>query len=434
MANRALADVLALIQAREDIYADQQTDLAGLDTLLSAFETQAAAGDFEDENLVMGAWLKSVRSAMDTLAKVLIDDGGLSTVLGRYASSPNLADKETNLAYFQKKLVDDADEFEERGLTKATTATAGGSNTGTNQVIIHTIDPAYGGDVGHVETKTISVEKAYPVVAIEGNEELVIRGAAKGDYEYLEGGSSVGNAYQQEYGKAPQGPSELQEVLQTGEPFNSVCGDEQSGNLINDGDFENANLNDEWVESTGTWTEDTTDECIGLQSVSTQGNGILYQFVGARVYQRCFYGIDFVAKKTSTPTGSLTMKLKDDATTYITITKDIATLTTGPVKQTFGTVFLPKTADMSTLRVEFEVSTYGSSGKVVIDEATLQMLKVVDGGYAIGVTGGVTPGAEGDVFTIATTGGTTGDNMEFLNRVFKRGFESDAAATDWPDN
>lgn len=435
MANRSQAEVLALVQALEDVFADLVTDQGGLDTLLAAVETQAAVGDHEEENNELFAWLQRMRTAMNNLFSAFLTvDAPLAKVLARFASSPDLADMETALAYFQKWLIDNSDEFEERGFTKASSASAGGSNTGNPAILIHAIDPAYGGDVGHVETKTLTCEKAYPEAPIEGNEVFVVRGAAPGDYTYLEGGSGIGNAYQQEYGRAPQGLSAQQEVLQTGVEFSGVCGDEASGNLINDGDFENSDLNTEWTESSGTWTEETTDECIGAQSVSTQGNGILYQPVGARLTQLCIYGMDFIAKKTGTPTGSLTMKLKDDSTTHLTITKDISTLTTSAVKQAFGTVVLPKTADMSTLRIEFEVSSYGSSGKIVIDEATLQMLKVIDGGYAIGVSGGVTPAAKHDSWTFATTGGTTGDNMEMLNRLYKRGFESDTAATDWPDN
>lgn len=435
MANRSRAECLALIQAFEDIYADQQTDLGGMDTLISTLEAQLVTGDHEEENIKLMDVVRVLRRAIDGVHDALMTAAApLAKVLGRYAGAPDLNDIEGCLAYFQKKLVDDGDEFEERGFTKASSASAGGSNTGNPAILIHAIDPAYGGDVGHVETKTLTCEKAYPEAPIEGNEVFVVRGAAPGDYTYLEGGSGIGNAYQQEYGRAPQGLSAQQEVLQTGVEFSGVCGDEASGNLINDGDFENSDLNTEWTESSGTWTEDTTDECVGAQSVSTQGNGVLYQFVGARMVQLCIYGMDFIAKKTSTPTGSLTMKLKDDSTTHLTITKDISTLTTSAVKQAFGTVVLPKTADMSTLRIEFEVSSYGSSGKIVIDEATLQMLKVIDGGYAIGVSGGVTPAAKGDSWTFATTGGTTGDNMEFLNRLYKRGFESDTAATNWADN
>lgn len=436
MAARSQAEVLALIQALEDVYADEVTDAGGMDTLLSALETQCVTGDHEEENIELLAAIKAVRDARNGVMKAILEKfaGPIGKVLGRFASSPNLADLEVNLAYFQKWLIDNADEFEERGFTKASTFTAGGSNVGTAQVLVHNIDPAYGGDVGHVETKTVVCTKPYPEAPTEGNEEYEVRSTAPGDYAYLEGGSGDGNTYKQEYGKAAQGLSAEQEVISTNEPFNSVCGDEASGNVINDGDFENTTLTDEWTVSNAGWAIDSTDECIGAQSVKTEEDTVMYQYIGARMHQLCIYGADYIAKKTSTPTGTLTIKIKDDSTTHLTLTKDVSTLTTSAVKQAFGTFVLPANADMSTLRVELEMATYGSSGKVIVDEVCLQMLKVCDGGQAFGVTGGVTPAAKHDVYTNAVTGGTSGDNMELLNRMFKRGFESDTAATDWADN
>lgn len=436
MADRSTAEVLALLQALEDVLTDVITDQGGLVTLLNALEAQFNVADPHPVNTELSAKLQTLYDAMNGVMDAVTGFADpIAKVLGLYAGSPNLNDRDINLRAFQAKLVADADELEQAGYTKFTAMDAGGGNTGNGTIMVHNIDPAQGGDISHVETLTLRCSKSYPDTALNA-EEFVAVGATPARLKYLEAGSGMGGAYQLALGGDvdPNALSGQQPQVQTGDVIASIGGDEGTGNLVNNGDFEDDSLTGEWTVAGSNATLDTASAMDGVNSLKFAGDDTVTQDVGSRLNPRVIYGLEVYAKKSGTPTGTLTIKLKDGSTDHITITKDISTLTTSPVKQTYGTVLLPASADMETLKVEVKVASYGGSGNIYVDNVVLASLVVVDGGRALRPVQGLAPWRKGDVFTKATTNANTGDNQKLMRFLFKRAFEADSAATDWPDN
>lgn len=439
MANRALADVLALDQAIRDLHDDVVTDLGGFKTNANAIEDLVDNGDTVPENAKLSAWLEEFRlrcNAVYDHFEALNEP--LSIVHARYASAESFDDVEKNWARFQDKLVTDADEFESRGFTKFTAWSAGGSNVGTGTAMIYNIDPAQGGDIGRDETLTARCSKSYPDTNL-GREVFVITGEAKGDWSHEEGGSGDNETYGRTYGI---GTNDLGPAVQSkgyfknvGEEIESVGTEASDGNLVNDGGFENATLSDNWTVSSGSAAINSSTPINGDQDLSFPGNSVVYQSVAGKVFPGVIYGLEAWYKKVGTiSAGTFTLKLKDGTTDHITISLTLSSAATSNTKLAYGTVLLPATAVTGSMQVEAAVASYSGSGTLQIDEIKLVPLYVVGGGRAVAFTGGLVPfKAQNDVFTGDTTGGTGGTLMRMLNRITKRGFESDTAATNWTD-
>jgi hypothetical protein len=436
MAARDQADVLALLQAVRDLRDDLRSEIPGFLTLIAAIRVQAIVDDDVEENSELLDWCDDMEDLCDALWNGQQGSAvPLAKVLGRYASSPDLNDYDRNLAEFQDKLVADSDEFKLRGFTKFSAWSAGGSNTGNGTAMVHNIDPAYGGDISHVETLTAECRTA------EVGSQAVFRitGEKAGDFAYLEGGSGIGNAYgMPTAGVGAQSPGVGQEELQTGEDISSVGDESSEGNLIEDGGFEAATLdsNDSnWVDNSGSPAINTSSPISGTQDlIFDNANGEVYQDVSNVVEAGKYYGLEFWTKKVGTVSaGTTVVKLSDDTTDHITLTVT-NNGASGTEKKAYGTVRIPDSADLANMKIYVTEASIAGGGSMQVDMIKLVPLKVIDGGRAVGFTDGTTAWVRNDVFTGATSGGTGGTLQRQNNELFGRGFEADSTATDWADS
>lgn len=437
MAARDQADNLAMLQAMRDLRDDLRTDIAGFLTNIAAIRTQAIVDDDVEENNLFLDACEALEDACDALWEAQQELAvPAAMMLGRFSSSPDLNDYERNLAAFQDWLVANSDEFKLRGLTKFSTWSAGGSNTGNGTAMVHNIDPAYGGDISHVETLTAECIRAnYNERAV-----FVIRGAKAGDFAYLEGGSSIGNAYgMPTAGLGDQSPGEDQEELQTGDDIESVGDESSEGNLLEDGGFEAATLDStsdaNWVDNSGSPAINTSSPISGSQDlIFDNANGEVYQAIPNKLKHGQYYGLEFWTKKVGTVSaGTTVVKLSDDTTDHITLTVTNSGAS-GTEKKAYGTVRLPDNADLENMKVYVTEASIAGGGSMQVDKIKLIPLKVIDGGRAVGFTDGTTAWARRDEFTGATTGGTSGTLQRQNNELFGRGFEADSTATDWADS
>lgn len=439
MAARGISDVLGLDQALRDLHDDVVTDLGGFKTNANAVEDLIDNGDTAPENAKLTDWLKGFKERCDALyTHFEAINEPLSQVHARYAGAEDLSDAALNWARFNDKLVADSDEFESRGLSKFSSWSADGGNVGNGTAMVHNLDPAVGGDVGRAETLTARCVKSYPDTGL-GREIFVIVGEAPGDWAHEEGGSARGKTYDRKYGigtsDVGNAVDEQQYYRQTGEDIETVGDEAQDGNLLNDGGFENETLSENWTVSGANAALNTSSPIAGNQDLSISGDETIVQSVAGKVYPGVVYAVEGWYKKVGTVSaGTLTLKLKDGTTDHITISLTLSSAATSSTKLAYGTVLMPKTAVTGSMEVEIATSSWSGAGTVQLDKIKLVPLYVM-GGRAVGFTSGLVPfKAQNDLFTGATTGGTGGTLMRMLNRITKRGFESDSTATDWPDS
>lgn len=439
MAARVLADVLSLDQALRDLHDDVVTDLGGFKTNADAVEDLIDNGDTAPENALLTNWLKGFKDKCDALYNHFeAINEPLSQVHARYAGAEDLSNTELNWARFNDKLVADGDEFESRGLSKFSAWSAGGSNVGDGTAMVHNLDPAVGGDVGRAETLTARCLKSYPDTDLD-REVWEITGEKPGDWAHEEGGSARGGTYARTYGLGTSdvgnAVNEQEYCAQTGDEIITVGDEAQGGNLLNDGGFENATLSENWTVAGGNAALNSSSPINGTQDLSISGDETIDQSVAGKVYPGVIYGLEAWYKKVGTiSAGTFTLKLKDGTTDHITISLTLSSAATSSTKLAYGTVLMPKTAVTSLMEVELATSSWSGGGTLQVDKVKLVPLYVM-GGRAVAFTGGLTPfKAKNDLFTGATTGGTGGTLMRMLNRIAKRGFESDSTATDWPDS
>lgn len=440
MADRDITDVLTMLRALRDYRDDLRAEIPGFVTLLEAIENAAVTDEPNEENDLFLDAVKAQKDALNALWEAQAEFAtATAMMLGRYAGSPDLSDFDRNLAAFNDKLVADSDEFEIRNLSKFSAWSAGGSNVGNGTAFVHNIDPAFGGDISHVETKTARCVKSYPDV---DRPVFVIEGAARGKFAYLEGGSSVGNAYN----GAPAGigsnaPGAGQTIGQTGQEIEASGLEESDGNLVIDGGFEAASLDSEdanWTKDSGgnDVTINTSSPIDGDQDLKFAADGQVSQSVAGRVFPGRVYALEVWHDKDGTVSaGNLVVKLTDGATDHITLTIANSGMSTSAAKATYGTVRIPASAKCDLMEVSIAEASMSGGGTVKVDRVVLRELTILDGGQAIGFADGPTGfKAQNDVFTGAITGGTDGTLQRQNNELLGRGFEADGTATDWADS
>ena len=433
MAARDLADNLAMLRALRDLRDDLRAEIPGFLTLIAAIRTQAIVDDDVEENNEFLAACEAMESALDDLWNAQSEfRTPTGKMLGRYSSSSDMQNHERNLAAFQDKLVADSDAFDDRGLTKFSSWSAGGSNVGNGTAMVYNIDPAFGGDISHVETLTAECKD------VDGQAEFQIRGAARGDFAYLEGGSSVGNAYGiPTPGLGKQSPGLDQRTLGAGEPIESAGDEASEGNLLNDGSFENATListtDSNWVRTGSVAEINTSSPILGLADLIFDGNDTVTQEIPDVLRPGRIYALEFWTKKVGTVNaGTTVVKLTDGSTDHITISVTNSAAT-GTQKQPYGTVRLPDSAKLDLMEVTIVEASIAGGGTMQVDGVKLVELAIIDGGRAVAFTDGTTAWARNDVFTGATSGGTDGTLQRQNNELLGRGFEADGTPADWPD-
>lgn len=437
MANRDITDNLAMLRALRDLRDDLRAEIPGFLTLIWAIRVQAIVDDDVEENAEFLAACDQIEAALNTLWDA--QDAfrtPTAKMLGRYASCADLSDEDRCLAAFNDKLVADSDEFEVRGFTKFSAWVAGGSNVGDGTAMVHNIDPAFGGDVSHVETKTLKCVKSYPEV---DQAVFEVEGAQAGDYSYIEGGSSRGLGYPgPTAGVGSNAPGAGASIRQTGDEIASVGVEASQGNLVVDGGFEAATLDSNdvnWTLDSGAAAINTSSPIAGSNDLKFAADGQVSQDLSGKIFPGRIYGLEFRTKKSGTVSaGTTTVRLYDGATAHLSIAVTNSAAS-GTEKQPYATVRIPATAKCDSMTLQIIEASIAGGGTMEVDNIILRELDVVDGGQAFGVTDGLVGWkAQNDVFTGATTGGTDGTLQRQNNELFGRGFEADATATDWADS
>lgn len=451
MAVKTRAQRLTVLKEIRDLWTAEVTDYATFLTNIEALLAAIEAGDAEagDADLINAATaLRNARNAYGVA--IIAAYFACHKMLGNYGGTLNVEDVQMNLAMFHDKLVTDGDAFLERIAPgdKPSSFSAGGSNVGDGTVMVHKIDDAQGGDVGHVQTWKLRCIAAAPDT-VTGNERFEVTGGVTGLYPTQEGGTGGGEGYQyrDSYGLSTNLPApaqadgngalQAQEVGAKGMTITGVGTSQESGNLIADGGFESAGATAADFGSNWTATSDVTRNVSSpiegnADAKWTHDGKLTQEGLGALLSSGCYYGLNGWALKSGTPTGDLTIKLIDDNATYMTATIDVSTLSGTAVKIPFATVFLPASVDVASLRIEAEIANWGSTGTVHLDKVTLAKLVVCEG-IAIKPVAGIVPTAKNDVFTAAVAQ-SNANNLQYLNnRAFGRGFPSASSAVNWTD-
>lgn len=451
MAVKSKAEVRTVLRTAATLLDGTRTYLAGTHTTnVAACLAAIEAGDTQIEDATQLAALEAVQAAAGTLHSAVLDYiGTLHPTLGRYASSPNLADPNANISAFFDNLVTASEEVLSRGFTKFTSWTPGGSNIGNGTFCVFNNNPnGQSMDLSHVETLTIRCVEDEIDGTVAGSEGFIVIGQTSAEREWLNGGSAGNGGYRYQYGVARKDFGPTQDALEvtngsdlTPRMF-SVGPTQAQGNLLADGDFEGGTLSDNWTADAAGWAYDTTDEIAGSQSVSTATNSatisqpLVNNLVAKGVYfLQAYCGVE--AGGSGEVTGNLTFKVKDDSTTHVTITVDLSTLTAGtPIKATYAGFVLPETVGTN-LRVEIQMGTIGGTGtgkKVVVDNIVLTRGTIIDGGRAVAVLSGLANWRLNDVATGATTISESGKIQRAMNLSYSRYLPHVGSGDYWTDS
>lgn len=415
------------------------------------------------ENDIQLAALRSMRDSLNesyNRGLAMIDTIHYS--LGRLAASPDLGNRAMNLAYFQDKLVTDADELESRGLTKFSSFSLGGSNVGNGKFVLYGSDSAgQVMDIAHPQTLTLSCERdafSGDQRTVEGNEKFRIKGESPNfEFPWVEAGSGMGVGYQYpNYGLATNewGP-DMQSA--TDGYLSAISGNQSTGNVIR-GDFENSfsamtaneqSFTDGWISTSG-YDKITFVDTSAAPTAMLKGNGCIkitgnckfrYPLTGstqARSKAAMFLSLrTYKFISSSTLTGTLTVKVIDDSTTHGTLTVTVGSLTDNTKTHNTPVAFILPANIGANLRVEIEMASYfdgsGSSNYLLLDEAVLGRMKLIDGGYAVGIAAGLVPFRKGDYAYGATTDAASGRLQFYANKVWGRFFRHAGTADFWED-
>lgn len=426
MAVKSKAQVQALAAAMAALDDAARTWLAGTFTTdVQAVTDAIAAGDDQPEDADQNDAVKAVLAAGDALMSAI---GALfktlHPTLGRYASSPNLKDRERNWAAFHDKLTTDAEAITSSGASKFSSWSAG-SNQGNGDFVVHNTDPAaLAMDCSHVETLKLRCTKDSSVAGvIPGAEVFELTGGAAGDQKWEEGGSA-GGTYKHTHGFSVNDWAADQPKIDTGGTLKSVGDSTAAGNLIA-GDYE-ATFGSGTGKIPG-WTitagdslisADTTNHLKGSQCMAASGNFTKYfplttsggGGISGIGTLRAYALRAHIQRRAGVTGGTATVKVLDDSATHVTLTQDIATLVDNTWTKMAPTAFvLPRTVGKN-LRVEVQVASHAGSGNVLFDCVILAPLMLHDSGRCIGILAGTT--ADWRINDTAT-GETTGTKAGF---------------------
>lgn len=456
MAAKTEAEVVTMLQKFGALELDARTWLAGTFlTDVTAARDQITVGDDTPEqgeqdsainNVIQAAngFYEAIKAACFTIHKTL----------GRLSSSQDLSDSVANLAAWNDYLIANSHKVEKRGLTKNAWA-AGGSNTGTGEVLELTTDPnGDESDFAHVGTlQLICRDDKLTRGVTAGNERFKVYATKAGDYAWEEGGAGVnGGAYEYPFGRGVNEFGDELLTIQTGQEIQVISAGNTGVNLLTNGDFEQA-LQGSGTDKIPGFTITGTASHFSLTSTSgdlikgsysldnaTGGDVITQYLTAGGLHPKTPYAMTVLYRvpddgSAGTITGNLTVVLKDDNTTHQTLTIALGSATLDAV--TRGSVkFIAPVAVTKNLRVEVTFPAYGGTStdkRVYIDELILAPLTQLDGGRAIGIFAGATDFVYNDAFTASTTDAATGKVQTFVNRIFGRYVKNDTAAATWTD-
>ncbi len=375
--------------------------------------------------------------------------------LGRLASCPDLGDVNLCLDYFRQYMTDNSKTILDGGIDKDTDTSISGTSAGSGDCVMTSTDVQSDKiDVGHQETLSLVCTKDFSQGATAGAEEFEIRGEDNaGKRPWEEGGSGTnGASYDYPYGnvRADFGADQLRAV--SGEVLSAIGPSASAGNLITNGDFEQA-ISGTGASKIPNWTinsgdsdlaQETTDPMNGTYSIDATADFEMdHFFTQGRLKPRTAYGIAIKLERQSSADGTLTVKImdNDEGTTHATLTQNVASLSNDtPTLVTIDPFIIPDNAEDLKVQVELASNTTGTLhiDDVMCGPATLidgYLICIFDGTYQD--TNGYAQGRfkNGDQWDIVTAAGTAGEGEiqnYFFNRPWGRYMPSAEAPT-WAD-
>lgn len=420
----ALMRAVALMLSENNTYAD-----GDFLTNLNAVSTALDAGDDAPEDATIQTALDLVETKMGELFSSMVGlASSLAPVFGRLASCPDLTNTNLNLDYFRQYMTDNGETVLMRGLTYDTAATITGTGAGAGLLTLSKLDPSGKViDVGRDEDISLICTKDFSQGATAGAEQFTVYGEGGPAYPWQEGGSSNTPAYDYTYGnvRADFG-AEMQRL--SGQALASVGGATSAGNLMQNGDFEQAISGTgttklpRWTINAGdsTLTQETSDPIFGTYSLAASANFEMDNFtLSQKLKPRVPYFIAIKLERVSSATGTVTVKVmdSDEGVTHATLTQALGSLTNATPVPIQPVIFiLPDTAEDVKVQVELASLAVGTMklDDVIIAPATY--LK----GYLAALVDGTTRNASGyangrfkngDKFVIQTAVDTAGEGL-----------------------
>ncbi len=456
MAVKSKAQVLTLIQEVVELHDLLLTFLTGtFEAQFNLVSTAIAAGDDEDEDEDQLTALREVLSNLGDANQSTIDlVTALNATLGRFALNADLGDVGQNVQAFHAKLIADAEAFLNRGYTKlAAGFVPNGANIGT-PTFAFLLEDVNGdvGEGGRPETYTLRCVTD----AVEGEIELgaetwELEGTAVGTFPWDEagiGGDTDGAGYDRELGKGTKDFSESVLSIIAGEQFGGVGATAAAGNILLNGDFEEAfgsgaTRIPRWTFMDGNEanvTEETVSPIAGDSSPVANGIFRLRQVIDSGMRTKTPFAYEMIvngASGAANLTGTIVMRVLDaNATVHATASLDLSTLAEGvDTKFPFKAFVLPVNV-RGDLFFEIEITVIGGTTPTLIfDQAILGELFYVDGNFSARPMGGLISSRTNDeaVGIVAST--DVGKNQRAFNKAFEGAYVKAAgAAVFWTDH
>jgi hypothetical protein len=437
------SQTISLVQAAVDLFDTINAFGAGdFSTDCQALLTAIEAGDNEAEDSELLDAARTVLDSMNSLAQSINSLAlPLSKSLGRYAGSPNLNDQQTNLEYFNEKLIADSEAVETRGFSGKTTATPDGSNVGTGTMLVYDLDPSgQTADIAHIEAVTLRcVHDATESGISAGNERFLVTGeSAEGNAWEEVGTGDSGGTYQTPFnGSGANALNPATPIVTTGDEITVASGNSTSENLLLNGGFEqtfgassSSTKISGWTISTGTpgdITAETSNPIAGSQSLRFAGDATLTQELTGLV-PHAPYAVRLLADgDPSVSAGTVKLRIIDDSSTHAE-----ASITISTSLQSATAAFIAPDRAGVNLRVELEVDSLAGDD-VLVDEVVLTPMKLFDSGRAFAIIAGPVPFRYNDEFVNTVTSTDAGKVQRFWNRVFGAYATHDSTAVDWVD-
>ena len=456
MAVKTKAQVLTLIQEVVQLHDDLLTFLTGtFEAQFNLVSTAIAAGDDEDEDEDQLSVLREVLTSLGDANQLTLDlVTALNATLGRFALNADLGDVEQNLQAFHAKLIADAEAFLNRGYTKlAGGFTPGGANIGNPTFAFLLLD--VNGDIGEggrPETYTIRCVTD----AVEGEIELgaetwELEGTALGTFPWDEagiGGDADGEGYDRELGKGTKDFSENVLSIIAGEQFGGVGVTSAAGNILLNGDFEEAfgsgaTKIPRWTFMDGNEAnvvEETVAPIAGDASPKANGLFRLRQTIENGMRTKSAFAYEMIvngASGAANLTGTLVLRVLDaNATVHATASLNLATLVEGvDTKFPFKGFILPVNVQ-GDLFFEIEITAIGGTTPTLIfDQAILGELFFIDGNFFARPMGGLTAARTDDSAVGVVSVIEDGANQRAFNKAFEGAYVKAAAvAVFWDDH
>jgi len=462
MSYKSEAQVTTLLQEYVRIRNNIQAALSGQFTtdVNSVSDAINAGDDTLEDKLSLQALDRLIRKGEEWAQEADTFFTSVIPHIGRLIGAPNLYDTQAVISKFNDYLVDTNEYIESRGLTKFSALTADPGNTGTPKSVVLNTDPAsIDADISHIETLTFRCTQDATQGATSGKEVLQISGEDNSSIRYWDvgvAGSGTNGTFKGSYG-AGQNEWPATVIQANGEI--AITGSARAaGNKIVNGDFETP-ISGSGTSKLSSWTFTSGDtvvvqaETAGTDLISasagtdsnggqpyslkTTGNFSMYQnlpdseLIAGQPYALSVKIMPINGGSgTVTGTFTVTVKSRDDATTYATVSITVGSQSVNTVYHSDLTSFiLPYGA--KPLKVVVALASIGGTAAtptVAFDDVILGDMVLVEG-RAIAFHDGQTVNSSemvvgrvkyNDLFTAQTLSTEAGITQIAFNEVFQR--------------